>query len=65
MTKANYLKDTRKFWRVRERARKSLDARRTSASYSEKVLIAEKLRLDKQFLKSGFLNKSKSSPKPS
>ena len=64
MTKVNYLKDTKRFWQTREKARKNLDTKRTSASYSEKVTIADKLRSDARFLKSGRIISSKSSPKP-
>lgn len=53
MTTINYMKDTKKFWKAREKARASLDKRRASASYSEKVKSATKLRLDADYLKSG------------
>ena len=65
MTKDNYLKDTKGFWRTREKARKNLDAKRASTSYSKKVAIAGKLRSDARFLKGGRIISSKPSPKPS
>ena len=65
MTKNNYLKDTKGFWQIREKARKNLDIKRAGASYSEKVAIASKLRSDARFLKNGRIISSKSSPKPS
>ncbi len=65
MTKDNYLKDTKRFWQTREKARKNLDTKRASASYSEKVAIAGKLHSDAKFLKSGHIISSKSSPKQS
>jgi len=65
MTKVNYLKDTKGFWQAREKARKNLDAKRADVSYSEKVNIADKLRSDARFLKSGRIASCKSSLKPS
>lgn len=65
MTKVNYLKDTKRFWQTREKARRNLDAKRASVSYSEKVTTASKLRSDARFLKSGRIISSKPSPKPS
>ena len=64
MTKVNYLKDTKRFWQTHEKARRNLDAKRASVSYSEKLTIASKLRSDARFLKSGRIISSKSSPKP-
>jgi len=60
MTNGNYIQDTRKFWEERRKARKNLDRKRADASYSEKVTIAEKLRSDMVFLKSGRIINSKS-----
>lgn len=60
MSNTNYMKDTRKFWQAREKARVTLDAKRANVSYAEKAKIAEKLRSDARFLKSGKIV----SPKP-
>lgn len=60
MSNANYMKDTRKFWQAREKARVTLDTKRANVSYAEKAEIAEKLRSDARFLKSGKIV----SPKP-
>ena len=65
MTNINYIKDTKKFWQTREKARRNLDAKRASVSYSEKIIIADKLRSDARLLKNGRITSSKSSPKPS
>jgi len=65
MTKVNYMKDTKGFWQTREKARKNLDAKRASASYSEKIIIADKLHSDARLLKSGRIISPKPSPKPS
>jgi hypothetical protein len=53
MSKTRYLKDTKRFWRIRNNSRVALDKKRTQASFSEKVKIAEKLRSDAEFLRSG------------
>lgn len=65
MTKVDYLKDTKKFWQTREKARRNLDAKRAGVSFGKKATIAEKLRSDARFLKSGRIISSKSSPKQS
>lgn len=53
MSKSHYMKDTKKFWRARNEARVALDKKRAQAPFSEKVKLAEKLRADAEFLKSG------------
>ena len=65
MTNARYLKDTKEFWQIRDKARKNLDARRANVSYSKKIAIADKLRADAKFLRGGNAIPSKSSPKRS
>ena len=60
MTKTTYIKDTREFWQAREKARSALDKQRGKVSSAEKVKIAEKLRSDADFLKTGRVV----SPKP-
>lgn len=65
MSNVNYLKDTKKFWQTREKARRNLDTKRASVSFSKKATIAGKLRSDARFLKSGRIISSKSSPKRS
>ena len=65
MTNINYLKDTKGFWQTREKARKNLDVKRASASYSKKIAITDKLHADAKFLKGGRIIFPKSSPKPS
>lgn len=61
MATTHYLKDTKAFWRSREKARKILDKKRANASYSEKIAISSKLRADTEYLKSGRVVSSKSS----
>lgn len=53
MTKVNYIRDTKKFWQARERARTALDKKRADNPYTVKTEIAQKLRADAAFLKSG------------
>ena len=52
----NYLKDTEVFWRKRKLARKKLDRKRAKASLEEKARIAEILRENMRFLRSGRIN---------
>ena len=59
MTNVSYIKDTKKFWRVREKARTALDKERANATNTVKVKIAEKMRSDANFLKSGQIVSSK------
>ena len=59
MTDIHYIKDTKKFWQARGKSRSALDKKRASASLSEKVRVAEKLRTDAGFLKSGRVVSSK------
>ena len=59
MTRIPYIKDTKKFWQAREKARTTLDNKRANVSYSVKVEIAQKLRSDANFLKSGRIVSSK------
>lgn len=65
MKNINYMKDTKKFWQERRKARQALDVKRAGVSYSEKVAISERLRSDAVFLKSGRVVHSKATPKPS
>lgn len=60
MKKIPYLKDTKAFWRERDAARSALDKKRANAPFTEKVRIAEKLRADADFLRSGRIVSSKS-----
>ena len=60
MPNINYMKDTRKFWKAREKARVALDKKRVTDSYTEKAKIAEKLHSDANFLKSGRIASAKS-----
>ena len=53
MREVHYLKDTRKFWKAREKARIALDHKRANTSHTEKASIARKLRADAEFMKSG------------
>lgn len=53
MSTRPFIKDTKSFWREREQAREKLDAKRSSESASRKAEVAEKLRKDAIFLKSG------------
>ena len=59
MTRISYMRDTKKFWQAREKARTALDTKRASVSYAVKVEIAQKLRSDANFLKSGRIVSSK------
>ena len=51
MREIHYLKDTKKFWKAREKARLALDHKRAKASHAEKNLIARKLHSDAEFMK--------------
>jgi len=53
MTNTNYMKDTKKFWQTREKARSALDKKRASVPLTEKVKSLESLQSDASFLKSG------------
>ncbi len=53
------MKDTKKFWPERESARTILDTKRSSVPYPQKVRVAEKLRSDAHFLKSGKIISTK------
>ena len=59
MTRISYIRDTKKFWQAREKARTALDKKRANASYAIKVQTAEKLSSDADFLKSGRIVSSK------
>jgi len=59
MTNISYIRDTKKFWQTREKARTALDKERASVSYAAKVKIAEKIRSDANFLKNGRIVSSK------
>lgn len=59
MTKTNYMKDTRKFWQARKKARSVLDRKRANVPFTEKVKVSEKLQSDTTFLKSGRIISSK------
>ena len=59
MKREYYVKDTKAFWRERFKARTALDKKRKNAPYSEKVMIAGKLRADADFIKSGQIVSSK------
>lgn len=59
MTKTTYMKNTRKLWQTREKARSVLDRKRANASPAEKIKVTEKLRADAAFLKSGRTVSSK------
>jgi hypothetical protein len=59
MRKRPSLKDTKKYWRERKKARASLDKKRSSASISTKVEIAARLRSDAMLLKSSKIISSK------
>ena len=59
MTRIPYMKDTKAFWREREKARSALEKKRMNVPYAEKVKAVEKLRSDADFLKSGRLVSSK------
>jgi len=60
MNNIRYMKDSRKFWQTRQKARKNLDTRRANMPLSEKIAILEKLQADTAFLKSGRTVSSKS-----
>ena len=59
MSKSHYIRDTKKFWRKRNESRVAFDKKRTQASFSQKAKIAEKLRSDAEFLRSGVPVSSK------
>jgi len=59
MSKSRYMKDTEKFWQKRDKSRIALDKVRARAPFSEKVEIAERLRSDAEFLRSGVPVSSK------
>ncbi len=65
MKNVDYMKDTKRFWQERRKARQELDVKRAGVSYSEKVAVSERLRADAAFLKSGRVVHSKAAPKPS
>ncbi len=65
MKNISYMKDTKKFWQERRKARQELDVKRAGVSFSEKVAISERLRSDAAYLKSGRVAHSKATPKPS
>jgi hypothetical protein len=47
----NYKQDTGKFWQERRQARTALDRKRASAPASEKAMIEEQLRKDREWLR--------------
>ena len=53
MSSQVYVKDTKKFWQERDKARAALDRKRASAPYAEKLRVTENLREDTAFLKTG------------
>jgi hypothetical protein len=59
MSKSHYMKDTKKFWQIRNETRVALDKKRTQTPLSQKAKIAEKLRSDAEFLRSGVPVSSK------
>jgi hypothetical protein len=62
--KVNYLKDTKEFWQNRKIARKKLDAKRSSVSFSQKVAVVGKLADDAKFLRTGRVVSAKAPVKP-
>jgi len=54
---------SKEFWLARKASRASLDKKRANASFAEKAEIAEKLRSDMTFLKSGEIILPKSRKK--
>jgi hypothetical protein len=60
MRKKRYLKDTKKFWDERNKARAALDKKRTKASHAEKAKIAKQIKLDALLLKTARPISSKS-----
>lgn len=64
MKKANYVRDSKKFWRTREKARDNLDKRLANLSYSEKVTIMGKMQANHASLRNAK-RVIKSSPKAS
>lgn len=61
MTKKYCLKITERFWKEHTKARAALDQERADAPVSKKIEIAERLRRDALFLKTGKLIPSKKS----
>lgn len=59
MTNTSYMKDTKKFWQTRKKARSALDKKRASVSLAEKERVLENLRADASFLKSGRMVSAK------
>jgi len=53
MKSTTYLRDTKKFWAVHEKARSALDKKRENSSLNEKKAVAKKVRLDMTYLKTG------------
>jgi hypothetical protein len=51
MAKVNYIKDTGKFWQERKTARRNLDKELAGLSYSEKVIIVEKMQVSHMSLR--------------
>jgi hypothetical protein len=50
---SNYIKDTKKYWQVREKSRITLDLKRSSASPSDKARETKNIASDVRFLKTG------------
>jgi len=59
MTNTSYIKDTKRFWQTREKARSALDKKRANVSLAEKERVSENLRADAAFLKSGRMVSAK------
>jgi hypothetical protein len=59
MNNIHYIKDTKKLWQAREKARSALDKKRANVSLAEKEKVLENLRADADFLKSGRIVPSK------
>ena len=53
MNNIHYIRDTKKFWQIREHSRIALDKRRANAPLSEKTRVSERLLSDARFMKTG------------
>jgi len=53
------MKNTKRFWQARKKARSALDKKRANVSFAEKEKTLENLRADANFLKSGRMVSSK------
>lgn len=64
MRKINYVKDSKAFWETRKKSRDAVDKALASRSFTEKLVIADKMHAHHAAMRNAKKIAYKSSPKP-